>query len=123
MGSSVNEWTFCTEHRKAVDGGSCDECVGDRNLVQVVRRYYLDVARNQLAELGGPPTLCTCAAIQAADATRHFRECPRRALHPKFAGSAPVSGPQCPWCDRPIPESAPDGHRCECGAVLTNTAP
>ena len=36
---SVNEWTFCTEHRKAVDSGSCGECDGDRNLIQVVRRY------------------------------------------------------------------------------------
>lgn len=26
---------------------------------------------------------CTCAAIQVADATRHFRECPLRAEHPK----------------------------------------
>lgn len=48
MSNNVNEWIFCTEHRKAVDGGSCDECNGDRNLVQVVRRYYLDVARNQV---------------------------------------------------------------------------
>lgn len=48
MSDEVNEWTFCTEHRKAVDGGSCPECNGDRNLVQVVRRYYLDVARNQV---------------------------------------------------------------------------
>ena len=51
MADSVNEWTFCTEHRKAVDGGSCDECDGDRNLVQVVRRYYLDVAREQVAAM------------------------------------------------------------------------
>jgi hypothetical protein len=49
MADEVNEWTFCTEHRKAVDGGSCDECGGDRHLVQVVRRYYLDVALNQVA--------------------------------------------------------------------------
>jgi hypothetical protein len=51
MADGVNEWTFCTEHRKAVDGGSCDECNGDRNLVQVVRRYYLDVAQNQVKDL------------------------------------------------------------------------
>lgn len=29
------EWTFCTEHLKAVEGGSCPECNGDRNLIQV----------------------------------------------------------------------------------------
>ena len=51
MFDGVNEWTFCTEHRKAVDGGSCPECNGDRNLVQVVRRHYLDVARNQVVAL------------------------------------------------------------------------
>jgi len=28
------------------------------------------------------PLACTCVALQAADETRHFRECPRRALHP-----------------------------------------
>lgn len=48
---SVNEWTFCDVHLKAVHGGSCDECGGDRNLVQVVRRYYLDVALSQVEKL------------------------------------------------------------------------
>jgi hypothetical protein len=47
----VNEWTFCDVHLKAVTGGSCDECNGDRHLVQVVRRYYLDVARSQVTDM------------------------------------------------------------------------
>ena len=42
---------------------------------------------------------------------------------PRFAGFAPVPALKCPWCDCPLPESAPDGHRCECGAILTNAAP
>ena len=46
--SSVNEWTVCEVHLKAVTGGSCPECNGDRNLVQVVRRHYLDVAQGSL---------------------------------------------------------------------------
>jgi len=36
--------------------------------------------------VGGPrhrDPRCTCEAIQSADATRHFKECPLRAEHPK----------------------------------------
>lgn len=34
------------------------------------------------ARRASEPTRCTCAAIQAADPRRHFRECPLRAEHP-----------------------------------------
>ena len=37
--------------------------------------------RNAERIKSAPP--CTCAAIQAADPTRHFRECPLRAQYPE----------------------------------------
>lgn len=43
---------------------------------------------------------CTCARIQAADATRHFRECPKRAEYPEPAKAVPqlasTSAPSIP---------------------------
>jgi hypothetical protein len=30
---------------------------------------------------------CTCASIQAADVSRHFRECPMRAVYPMKTGA------------------------------------
>ena len=37
----------------------------------------------EVLELAHGSPQCTCASIQASDATRHFRECPMRALYPK----------------------------------------
>ena len=47
------------------------------------RESCLTQTERNLARQRNEPPRCTCAAIQAADATRHFRECPLRAEHPK----------------------------------------
>lgn len=51
---------------------------------------------------------CTCAAIQAADATRHFRECPMREVYPEPAQQPQdVGGPSTAGLPASLPVRGP----------------
>jgi hypothetical protein len=72
-----------------------------RTIAELTRER--DEARGKLATYFFAPSgdvgnlrSCTCAAIQSADASRHFRECPMRVVYPEVAHSPVVHGPDCP---------------------------